>query len=155
MDGAAVACRKYVRSAGAHIVVDDDRSIVQHIDLTLQQLGVRAEADAENDEVGLVFAFIGHYGRHFAVLSLKGADLFPKCQINAVILQGLLNRCRKLGIQVFAQNPVLGIDQRHFLAVLLERFNQLDSDITGANHGDAFGLLGFLDDRVRVAVVFG
>ncbi|MNW67276.1 hypothetical protein D3C74_458420 [compost metagenome] len=70
-----------------------------------------------------------------------------------MILQRLLNRSSEFFIQIFAQDAFLAIDQRNLLAVHLEGFHQLHTDVSCANDSNSVDLLRSFNNGIGMVVV--
>ncbi|MNN88850.1 hypothetical protein D3C81_2065860 [compost metagenome] len=94
---AAVACGIHVRRTGSHIFINDNRTVIQHFNLTLKQRRIRTEADAQYNEICFIFSLVCHHFTDF-IFAFKTNDLFSKRKFNPVILKGIFNFIRILCI---------------------------------------------------------
>ena len=83
MNSTAVTRSEDVFLTSLHIFIHDDRTVRQHIHLAFEQLCIRTEADAQNNQIRFKLPFGRDYLSHFAILSSKLLYRLTKSQLDA------------------------------------------------------------------------
>ena len=152
-DGSRVTSCEDARLAGAHVLVNLDSTVRQHIKLTIKEVGTRQEANAQNCVICGVGALIGNNGDGIAIV-LKAHDLLAKCKGNAVLLVSSLNLIGDCLVKVLCQNARKHVDERDCFLTLRELLCKLGTNVASANDNSGLGLCHSVVNATAVSPVF-
>ena len=138
-DGSRVASCKDARLAGAHVLVNFDSAVRQHIKLTVKEVSTRQEANAQNCVICSVGALIGNNGDGIAIV-LKAHDLLAKCKGDAVLFVCILNLVSDCLVKVLCKNARKHVDESDCLLTLRELLCKLGTNVASADDNSGLGL---------------
>ena len=131
-DGSRVASCKDARLAGAHVLVNLDSTVRQHIKLTVKEVSTRQEANTQNCVICGIGALIGNNGDGIAIV-LKAHDLLAKCEGDAVLFVSSLNLIGDCLVKVLCKNARKHVDERDCLLTLRELLCKLGTNVASAD----------------------
>ena len=137
-DGSRVTSCEDARLAGAHVLVNLDSTVRQHIKLTIKEVGTRQEANAQNCVICGIGVLIGNNGDGIAIV-LKAHDLLAKCEGDAVLFVSSLNLISDCLVKVLCKNTRKHVDEGNSLLTLGELLCKLGTNVASTDDNSGLG----------------